>query len=121
MLPSDEIASRMSDVKYRPTPAKIAPKGASVMHETMKANATTPVKLHDTYAVDTSRWTRMSPVDCPLVNAVSGNAIGSVPKTIEPIASAVSTTITTAIHAQTTATTNFENTNRPRLTGRMSR
>ena len=48
MLPSDEIASRISDVKYRPTPAKIAPNGASVMDDTMNENATTPVRLHDT-------------------------------------------------------------------------
>ena len=35
--------------------------------------------------------------------------------------SEVSTTITTATHAQKIATTNFENTRRPRATGRMSR
>ena len=50
-----------------------------------------------------------------------GNSIASVPNTIEPTTSAVTTTITTATHAQKIATTNFENTSRPRPTGRISR
>src|SRR5215203_4544009 len=104
MLPSDEIASRINEVKYRPTPAKIAPNGASVMHDTMNENATTPVRLHDTYAVDTSRCQRTSVVDCP-VNCENNEGIGAVPNTIEPTTSAVTTTITTASHAQNTATT----------------
>src|SRR3954453_24071400 len=108
------MASRISDVKYRPTPAKIAPNGASVMHDTMNENATTPVRLHATYPVDRSRWYRMSPVDWPFVKTVSGNSTASVPKTMDPTINAVTTTSTTATQAQNTATTNLANTSRPR-------
>ena len=45
----------------------------------------------------------------------------AVPNTIDPTISAVATTSTTAIHAQNTATTNFETTSRPRCTGRIRR
>src|SRR5829696_2018859 len=121
MLPSDEIASRINEVKYSPTPAKIAPNGASVMHDTMNENATTPVRLHATYAVDTSRWYRMSPFDWPPVRKLNGGPMASVPNTMAPTTSAVMTTRATATHAQNIATTNFENTRRPRPTGRMSR
>ena len=67
-----------------------------------------------------ARWPRIAPVDCSPRMTLSGNPIGSTPKNDAPMTSPVSTTSTTAIHAQNTATTNFENTRRPRPMGRIS-
>src|SRR3954453_5476593 len=101
------MASRISDVKYRPTPAKIAPNGASVMHDTMNENATTPVRLQATKAVATARWPRMSPGDCGNEKKPTDRLIGSEPKKTIPTTRPVTTTSTTAIHAHNTATANL--------------
>src|SRR3954470_4868552 len=119
MFPSEVIWSRIGDVKERPTPAKIAPNGTSVMHDTMNENATTPVMHHATYAVATPRWARMSPVDWVKEKNPKEMLIGSEPKKMIPTTSPVTTTRNTATHAQNTATKNFAKTRRPRATGRM--
>src|SRR2546423_15385923 len=70
------------------------------MHDTMNENATTPVRLHATYTVATPRWARMSPVDCAPTKKLNGGPIGAVPNMIAPTTSPVTTTMTTATHAE---------------------
>ena len=89
------------------------------MHDTMNENATTPVMLHATYTVATPRWARMAPVDWLHEKNPRETRSGRCRRRSTPTTSPVTTTRNTATHAQNTATTNFENTRRPRATGRM--
>ena len=93
------------------------------MHESRNVNATSPVSIHDTYAVAIPMWRSRSPIDWwisvswPFSNC--GASSGCQPNAIPPAASATSTTVSTAAHDSSVATKSFAASNRTLPTGRI--